>query len=66
MLENGISSHNILGRGFGLLDRQAVQKSFRCWVSGMLPGLGQRNVMAIDGKASRRSKLTGQQALHLR
>ena len=64
-LENGIPSHDTLGRLFGLLDRKAVEKSFRNWVTGMLPGLAKGSVVAIDGKASRRSKMTGQQALHL-
>jgi hypothetical protein len=31
----------------------------------VLPALAEGTVVAIDGKASRRSKMTGQQALHL-
>lgn len=64
-LENGIPSHDTFGRLFGLLDRGAVEKSFRRWVGGVLPALAEGAVVAIDGKASRRSKMTGQQALHL-
>lgn len=64
-LENGVPSHDTLGRLFGLLDRRAVEKSFRSWVGGVLPTLAEGGVVAIDGKASRRSKLTGQPALHL-
>jgi predicted transposase YbfD/YdcC len=64
-LENGIPSHDTLGRLFGLLDRRTVEKSFRLWVGGVLPGFAQGSVVAIDGKASRRSKMTGKQALHL-
>ena len=64
-LENGIPSHDTLGRLFGLLDRRAVEKSFRLWVGSVLPGLARGSVVAIDGKASRRSKMTGKQALHL-
>lgn len=64
-LENGIPSHDTLGRLFGLLDRRTVEKSFRLWVGGVLPSLAQGSVVAIDGKASRRSKMTGKQALHL-
>lgn len=64
-LENGIPSHDTFGRLFGLLDRGAVEKSFRRWVGGVLPALAEGTVVAIDGKASRRSKMTGQQALHL-
>jgi predicted transposase YbfD/YdcC len=52
-------------RLFGLLDKQAVEKSFRRWVGSVLPALAEGTVVAIDGKASRRSRMTGQQALHL-
>jgi len=64
-LESGIPSHDTFGRLFGLLDRRTVEKSFRRWVGSVLPALAEGTVVAIDGKASRRSKMTGQQALHL-
>lgn len=64
-LESGIPSHDTFGRLFGLLDRRAVEKGFRRWVGSVLPALAEGTVVAIDGKASRRSKMTGQQALHL-
>lgn len=64
-LTNGIPSHDTFGRLFGLLDKQALEKSFRRWVGGVLPALAEGTVVAIDGKASRRSRMTGQQALHL-
>jgi len=64
-LANGVPSHDTLGRLFGLLDRRAVEKRFRLWVGGVLPALAEGSVVAIDGKASRRRKLAGQQALHL-
>jgi predicted transposase YbfD/YdcC len=51
-LENGIPSHDTLGRLFGLLDRRAVEQSFRHWVGSVLPGLAVGSVVAIDGKAS--------------
>jgi hypothetical protein len=35
-LENGIPSHDTLGRLFGLLDRRAVEKSFRAWVGSQI------------------------------
>lgn len=53
------------GRLFGLLDQRAVEKGFRRWVGSVLPALAEGTLVAIDGKASRRSKMTGQQALHL-
>ena len=64
-LGSGIPSHDTFGRLFGLLDRRAVEKSFRRWVGSVLPALAEGTVVAIDGKASRRSKMAGQQALHL-
>ena len=64
-LKNGIPSHDTLGRLFGLLDRQAVEKSFRAWVGSVLPTLSEGQVVAIDGKASRRSRKKGLQPLHL-
>jgi predicted transposase YbfD/YdcC len=64
-LKSGIPSHDTFGRLFGLLDRGAVEKGFRRWVGSVLPALAEGTVVAIDGKASRRSKMTGQQALHL-
>jgi predicted transposase YbfD/YdcC len=64
-LTNGIPSHDTFGRLLGLLDKQAVEKSFRRWVGSVLPALAEGTVVAIDGKASRRSRMTGQQALHL-
>ena len=64
-LDSGVPSHDTFGRLFGLLDRRAVEKGFRRWVSSVLPALAEGAVVAIDGKASRRSKMTGQQALPL-
>lgn len=65
VLENGIPSHDTLGRLFGLLDRRALEKSFRRWVGGVLPALAEGEVVAIDGKSSRRSRSAGRSALHL-
>ena len=64
-LDGGIPSHDTFGRLFGLLDRHAVETCFRRWVGGVLPALSEGTVVAIDGKASRHSKKTGKQALHL-
>jgi predicted transposase YbfD/YdcC len=62
-LGSGIASHDTFGRLFGLLDRRAVEKGFRRWVGSVLPALAEGTVVAIDGKARRRSKMTGQPAL---
>lgn len=64
-LEHGIPSHDTFCRLFGLLDKREVEKSFRLWVSRLLPTLEEGTVVAIDGKASRRSRLKGKQALHM-
>lgn len=64
-LGGGIPSHDTFSRLFGLLDRRAVETGFRRWVGSVLPALAEGTVVAIDGKASRRSKMAGQQALHL-
>ena len=54
-LEHGIASHDTLGRVLGLLDAQAVERSFRQWVAGLIPALEAGTVVAVDGKTSRRS-----------
>lgn len=64
-LEHEIPSHDTFCRLFGLLDKHEVEKSFRLWVSHLLPALEAGTVVAIDGKASRRSRSKGQQALHM-
>lgn len=64
-LEHEIPSHDTFCRLFGLLNKHEVEKSFRLWVSHLLPALEEGTVVAIDGKASRRSRSKGQQALHM-
>lgn len=64
-LEHGIASHDTFGRVFGLLDAQAVERSFRQWVSGLIPALEAGTVVAVDGKTSRRSGGEGRGPLHL-
>jgi predicted transposase YbfD/YdcC len=63
-LKNGIPSHDTFGRLFGLIDSQEFEAAFRRWVSGILPALGAE-VVAIDGKTSRRSGGVDATALHL-
>ena len=65
-LENGIPSHDTFRRVFSLLRPEAFEKCFRAWVASMrqmLPG----EIVAIDGKSSRRShdRGAGLGALHL-
>ena len=65
-LENGIPSHDTFRRVFSLLRPEAFEECFRAWVASMrqmLPG----EIVAIDGKSSRRShdRGAGLGALHL-
>lgn len=63
-LEHGIPSH-AFGRLFGLIDPTEFESAFQRWVRSVLPALGQQDVVAIDGKTSRRSGKIDATALHL-
>jgi predicted transposase YbfD/YdcC len=63
-LPHGIPSHDTFGRMFGLIDPEQFEAAFRCWVQSILPALGAE-IVAIDGKTSRRSGGIDATALHL-
>jgi predicted transposase YbfD/YdcC len=63
-LRHGIPSHDTFGRLFGLIDPSQFEAAFRAWVQGVLPALGAE-IVAIDGKTSRRSGGVDATALHL-
>jgi predicted transposase YbfD/YdcC len=63
-LTHGIPSHDTFGRMFGLIDPDQFEAAFRCWVQSILPSLGVE-IVAIDGKTSRRSGGVDATALHL-
>ena len=63
-LAHGIPSHDTFGRLFGLINPAEFEDSFRRWVRSVLPVLGA-DVVAIDGKTSRRSGGVDATALHL-
>lgn len=63
-LRHGIPSHDTFARLFGLIDPEQFEAAFRRWVSSILPVLGPE-VVAIDGKTSRRSGGVDATALHL-
>lgn len=64
-LENGIPSHDTFGRVFAAIDPEEFGAAFRRWVSGILPRLGNEEVVAIDGKTSRRSGRVDATPLHM-
>ena len=63
-LEAGIPKHDTFGRLFAVIDPNEFEAAFQRWVSGLLPILGNE-VVAIDGKTSRRSGKMGSTPLHL-
>ena len=64
-LEHGIPSHDTFGRLLGLIDPTEFESAFQRWVRSVLPALGQQDVVAINGKTSRRSGKIDATALHL-
>lgn len=66
----GIPSHDALNDVFNALDHDAFRDSFIAWAESLrrtVPGLVGPEVVAIDGKTSRRSgdKAKGRAALHM-
>lgn len=64
VLESGIPSHDTFGRVFAAIDADAFSAAFRRWVRNVAPALGD-DMVAIDGKTSRRSGKIGGTPLHL-
>jgi hypothetical protein len=63
-LEHGIPSHDTFGRLFGLIDALEFEAAFRRWVSSAVPRL-DAEIVAIDGKTSRRTGKVDATPLHL-
>jgi predicted transposase YbfD/YdcC len=65
-LENGIPSHDTIGRLFGLLDPEAFEARFSEWVRAACAHV-DGEVVAIDGKTLRRSydRHSSKAALHM-
>ena len=63
-LENGIPSHDTFGRVFAAMDATAFSAAFQRWVKPIVPTLTQGEVVAIDGKTSRRSGSVSTTPLH--
>jgi len=62
-LPGGLPSRDTLRRTLSRLDPQAFQQAFLKWLKGLRKQLG--NVIAIDGKALRGSKVGGVKPLHI-
>lgn len=54
-LAYGVASPDTFERVFALLDPKHFESAFRQWVGQIIPALGTDQVVAIDGKSSRRS-----------
>jgi predicted transposase YbfD/YdcC len=66
-LESGIPSHDTFSRVFRLLDPQAFEAAFRCFMAAFakVNGLNLRGVVALDGKAVRGAYQRGSRATPL-
>ncbi|MBO3702479.1 MAG: ISAs1 family transposase [Candidatus Accumulibacter sp.] len=64
-LEQGIPSHDTIGRVFAAINPDEFGAAFVRWVGQVLPVLANGEVVAIDGKTSRRSGRVGATPLHL-
>ena len=65
-LEQGIPSHDTLGRVFGVLDHEQFCQGFMSWMQTVVETV-EGEVVAIDGKKVRRSHdpSVGKQAIHM-
>lgn len=55
VLEHGVASPDTFERVFAALDPERFHAAFRQWVGQLIPKLADDQVVAIDGKSSRRS-----------
>lgn len=63
-LEHGIPSHDTFGRVFAAMEGAQFSAAFQRWVKTVLPSISRGEVVAIDGKTSRRSGRVGSTPLH--
>tara|TARA_R110002049_G_scaffold223592_1_gene395257 strand:- start:52 stop:1176 length:1125 start_codon:yes stop_codon:yes gene_type:complete len=63
-LPNGVPSHDTFARLFGLMDPHEFEAAFRYWVENVLPSVSPQ-VVALDGKTSRRAAKACEAPLHL-
>lgn len=62
--ENGVPSHDTIGRVFSKLNPEKFRECFASWTESLAEAVAGR-VIAIDGKTLRRSHNKGQKPLHL-
>ena len=60
----GVASHDTFGRVFALLDAAVFEQCFVAWMRSVCKAFNGLQV-AVDGKTVRRSKSSGQKAIHL-
>lgn len=63
-LDNGVPSHDTIGRVFALLDPEALATIWEAWTREVCASLGLRPV-ALDGKTMRNSGSGNRKALHI-
>ena len=63
-LKNGIASHDTYSTVLATLDGDVFSSCFMQWAAQLLPAFAHPDLIAIDGKSSKRSKSKGQQPLH--
>lgn len=63
-LDNGVPSHDTIGRVFARLDPEKFRVRFACWTESLAQAVAGR-VIAIDGKTLRRAYEKDQKPLHL-
>jgi len=63
-LENGVPSHDTIGRVFSLLNPEKFRACFASWTESLAQAVAGR-VIAIDGKTLRRAHAKDQKPLHV-
>jgi predicted transposase YbfD/YdcC len=63
ILAHGTPSHDTFGRVFRVLDATCFEKSFRCWIAGLVGAID--GVVALDGKTLCGSRDGPNTALHM-
>jgi len=63
-LENGVPSHDTIGRVFSLLNPEKFGACFASWTASLAEAVAGR-IIAIDGKTLRRAHAKDQKPLHL-